>query len=403
MTDGPAAAPLAAVLPDGAAALRTVAAALAPHFTRSTAQRQALAYLQGLLSPASRKNSWQLAEIVGAANPYGFQHLLGRAAWDAAAVRDQLQTYVATHLGASTGILVVDETGFLKKGRASAGVARQYSGTAGRIENCQIGVFLSYCSPHGHTLVDRELYLPQEWIADPARCRAAGIPAAQEFATKPALALEMVQRAVRNGLAVQWVTGDCVYGAGRQLRTWLEAQPLGYVLAVSGKEYVWRGWEQQAVKTILAELPTDGWARHSAGAGTKGPRWFDWRWMELRAPGHLGWKRGLLVRRSVSDPTEICAYVVFAPEATPLADLVTVAGQRWVVEMDFATAKDVVGLDEYEVRSWTGWYRHMTLVLWALALLTQIQGEAGERQKKQRAPGSHSLATFKQKRGLKCA
>lgn len=213
----------------------------------------------------------------------------------------------------------------------------------------------------------------------------------------------MVQRAFTNGLVVQWVTGDYVYGAGRELRNWLEARPCGYVLAVSGKEYVWRGWDQQAMKTILAEVPTEGRERHSAGAGTKGPRWFDWRWVELRAPTQPGWKRALLVRRSVSDPSEVCAYVVFAPQETTLAEVVEVAGQRWVVEMDFATAKDVVGLDSYEVRSWTGWYRHMTLVLWALALLTQLQGPAGELQKKAPARETSSLAKFKHKRGLKCA
>jgi SRSO17 transposase len=242
-------------------------------FSRWDARRRAGAYLRGLLSPVERKNGWQLAEVNGDDTPYGVQHLLGRAVWDAEAVRDDLRGYVMEHLGTPQGVMVIDETGFLKKGRHAAGVARQYSGTAGRVENCQIGVFLAYASARGQALLDRALYLPQEWAQDRERCTRAGIPAARRFATKPELARRMLEQAFQAGVPAAWVTGDSVYGDDRRLRLWLEAQERAYVLAVSGKEYVWLGWQQRQVKTVLAALPADGWRRHSAGAGAKGPRW----------------------------------------------------------------------------------------------------------------------------------
>lgn len=214
---------------------------IGPRFARWDARRRMGAYLRGLLSPVERKNGWQLAEVNGDDTPYGVQHLLGRAAWDPEAVRDDLWLYVLEHLGDPQGVLVIDETGFLKKGRHSAGVARQYSGTAGRVENCQIGVFLAYASARGHALLDRELYLPKEWTQDRERCARAGMPAARSFATKPALARGMLERAFQAGGPATWVTGDCVYGDNRQRRLWLEAQGQAYVLAVSGKEYVGLG------------------------------------------------------------------------------------------------------------------------------------------------------------------
>src|SRR5512141_2158284 len=227
-------------------------------FARSDARTRAMAYLAGLLSPAERKNSWQLAEISGDPNPYGFQHLLGRADWDPDALRDRLRTYVTAYLADPDAVGVIDETGFLKKGTHSAGVARQYSGTAGKIENCQIGVLLAYASRHGHTLIDRELYLPKEWSDDRERCRRAGIPDEQAFATKPALALQMLQRTFEAGITLAWVTGDSIYGDDRALRQWLESHHHPYVLAVSGKEALWLETHQRQVKLILAELPTDG-------------------------------------------------------------------------------------------------------------------------------------------------
>lgn len=396
----------ASTIAGGQAYLADVARRLAPYFARSPSRQRVMAYLRGLLSEAERKNSWQVAEICGESTPYGFQYLLNRADWDAEAVRDELCHYVVQHLGDPTGVLVLDETGFLKKGAHSAGVARQYSGTAGKVENCQIGVFLSYASPLGHALLDRELYLPRAWTDDAERCRQAGIPTDRPFATKPQLARQMLTRALAAGVPAQWVTGDSVYGDDRRLRLWLEGRPQGYVLAVSGKEYVWLGSQQRQVKTLLASLPAEGWTRLSAGDGTKGPRWYNWRWLPLAAPPEPGWGRWLLVRRSLSTPTELTAYVVFAPQATTLAEVVRVAGSRWTVESAFEEAKGEVGLDHYEVRSWTGWYRHITLAMWALALLTVMRAGtiAVETFKKSQrlSPEVSPLAAFKARRGLAC-
>jgi SRSO17 transposase len=388
----------------GAAYMADVERRLAPYFERAEPRRRAMEYLRGLLSPTERKNSWQLAEVSGDATPYGLQHLLRRALWDPDAVRNELRAYVTEHLGEPTAVLVIDETGFLKKGRHSAGVARQYSGTAGRVENCQIGVFLTYASRHGHVLLDRELYLPKEWTDDRDRCRQAGVPEDRRLTTKPQLAQRMLARAFAASVPEAWVAGDSVYGDDRRLRLWLESLPHAYVLAVSGKEYVWLGWRQRQVKTILPALPADGWARLSAGDGAKGPRWYDWRWLPLADPLEPTWRRWLLVRRSVSDPTDLAAYVVFAPQDTPLEQVVRVAGARWTIESGFEAAKSEVGLDQYEVRSWTGWYRHITLVMWALALLAVLRAGAiaVELLKKspRRSQEPSSLAAFKASRGL---
>jgi SRSO17 transposase len=363
-----------------------------------------MAYVRGLLSSVERKNSWQLAELSGDATPYGFQYLLGRADWEADAVCDELCHYLVQHLGSLDAVLVVDETGFPKKGRHSAGVARQYSGTLGKIDNCQVGVFLGYASQLGHTLLDRELYVPQEWMNDRERCRQAGIPEARRFATKPQLAQQMLARAFAAGVPAPWVTGDSVYGADRRLRMWLEAQPQAYVLAVSGQAYVWVDGQQRQVKSMLAALPEEGWTRRSAGDGAKGPRWYDWRWQPLAAPLESGWRRWLLVRRSISTPHELTAYIVFARQETTLAEVVRVAGTRWTIESSFEAAKGEVGLGHYEVRSWTGWYRHMTLAMWALALLTVMRAGAlaVEALKKSLSPSQamSPLAAFKASRGL---
>jgi SRSO17 transposase len=394
----------ASAIEGGLGYLADIARRLAPYFARSESRQRVMAYLRGLLSEAERKNSWQVAEVCGEPTPYGFQYLLSRADWHADAVRDELRIYVMQHLGDPNGVLVLDETGFLKKGAHSAGVARQYSGTAGKVENCQIGVFLSYASPLGHVLLDRELYVPKEWSADGARCRQAGIPTDRPFATKPQLARQMLARAFAAGVPAKWVTADSVYGDDRRLRLWLEGRRQPYVLAVSGKEYVWLGSQQRQVKTLLASLPTEGWTRLSAGDGTKGRRWYDWRWLPLAAPLESGWCRWLLVRRRRSASTELTAYVVFASQATTLAEVVWVAGSRWTVESGFEAAKGEVGLDHYEVRSWTGWYRHITLAMWALALLTAMRAGtiAVEAFKKSRQPPPETspLAAFKARRGL---
>jgi SRSO17 transposase len=376
-------------------------AQIGPRFARSEAREHAAAYLRGLLSPAARKNSWQLAETVGAAAPYGFQQFLYRAAWDPDAVRDDLRAYVVAHLGDPEGVLVVDETGFLKKGTKSAGVQRQYSGAAGRTENCQIGVFLTYAGARGHTFLDRALYLPQSWTDDRARCRAAGIPDEVAFATKPALAQAMLARALDAGVPAAWVTADSIYGDAKYLRVWLEARPIGYVLAVSGKDTVWEaGWRQRRISAYLAAPPAEGWARLSAGDGAKGPRWYDWVRLPLAAPLVAGWRRWVLLRRSVADPSEITAYVCFAPGDTTLGDLVRVAGTRWTVESCFEAAKQEVGLAQYEVRSWTGWQRHVTLACLAHAFLTVVRAHGADplaEAQKGDLPGG-SLAQFRARR-----
>jgi SRSO17 transposase len=387
----------------GLACLADLERRLAPCFERAEPRRRTLAYLRGLLSPAERKNSWQLAEISGEATPYAFQHLLRRALWDADAVRDALRWYILDHLRDPEAVLVIDETGFLKQGQHAAGVARQYSGTAGRVENCQIGVFVAYASRHGQVLLDRELSLPREWTGDPARCQRAGIPQDRHLATKPQLAQQMLARAFAAGVPATWVSGDRVYGDDRRLRTWLEARPQAYVLAVSGKEYVWLGWQQRRVNTLLATLPGEGWTRLSAGDGAKGPRWDDWRWRPLAEPIEPAWRRWLLVRRSVGDPTDLTADVVYAPQETSTEEAVRVAGTRWAVESCCEAAKGEVGLDHSEVRSWTGWFRHITLAMWALALLAVLRAGAvavDALKKSQPSQGLSSLTAFKAGRGL---
>ena len=380
---------------------------IASVFARSETRMRAMAYLAGLLSPAERKNSWQLAEISGERNPYGFQHLLGRADWDPEALRDRLRAYVTEYLHAPDAVGVIDETGFLKKGQASAGVARQYSGTAGRIENSQSGVFLAYASRHGHTLLDRELYLPAEWIADPDRCRRAGIPEDRAFATKPALARPMSQRTFDAGVLLAWVTGDCIYGNDRRLRQWLEGRSQAYVLAVSGQEAVWTTQRQTRIKTLLADLPAAGWERISAGDGSKGPRWYDWRRLDLSPPRQTGWQRWLLVRRTSAERPALTAFVALAHAGTLLAHLGRVAGMRWTIEESLQTAKGEVGLDQYEGRSWTGWDRHITLAMWAHAFLAVVRAETGTHIIPKKGPpavtGVSSLARFKAHRGLRSA
>ncbi len=347
---------------------------IGPRFARSVARGHAAAYLRGLLSRTERKNGWQLAEAAGDSSPYGIQQFLYRATWDPDAVRDDLRDYVVAHLGDPQGILIVDETGFLKKGDKSAGVQPQYSGAAGRTANAQVGVFLTYAGPRGHTFLDRALYLPASWTDDRARCRAAGIPDDGAFATKPTLAQAMLERALDAGVPAAWVTADSVYGDVKYLRVWLEARPIGYVLAVSSKDTVWGpDWRQRRIGTYLADPPADGWERVSAGAGAKGPRDDDWARLPLSAPLVDGWCRWVVLRRSVADPTAITASVCFAPTGTTLADLVRVAGSRWTVESCFEAAKQEVGLAEYEVRSWTGWHRHVTRACLAHAFLTVVR------------------------------
>ena len=339
------------------------------HFVRSEPRRRLVAYLRGLMAPLERKNGWQLAEAAGDRTPDGMQEFLSRARWDADLVRDDLQAYAIEHLGDDQAVLVLDETGFLKMGVKSAGVQRQYSGTAGRIENCQIGVFLGYASRHGHTLIDRALYVPEGWCEDRARCAEACIPASVDFATKPALGRAMLTRAFEAGVPCAWVTGDCVYGGDHRLRRLVEEQGRGYVLAVRNNQC----FEQKQVTRHAKQLKKRDWRRHSAGDGAKGPRLYDWALIPAKEPTVDGWRQGLLIRRAIADPSELAFYLIHAPKATRLADLVRVAGRRWTIEACFEAAKGEVGLDHYEVRSWVGWHRHITLAMLAHAYLTILR------------------------------
>ena len=340
---------------------------IAGRFARVEPRRRARAFVLGLLSGLRRKNCWTIAEQAGDATPDGMQHLLAGARWDADAVRDDVRGYVVDHLGSPDAVLVVDETGDVKKGTASAGVQRQYSGTAGRVENCQVAVFLSYAAPAGHALIDRELYLPRSWIADPARCTAAGIPATAAFATKPALARRMLARALNAGTPAAWVTGDEVYGADPGLRADLERRQTGYVLAVAATHRVATAAGTCPAGQLAARLPGRAWQRYSAGEGAKGHRYYDWAWAAIDPgrPGH----RWLLIRRN-RRTRELAFYRCYSPRPVPLALLVKVAGIRWTTEENFQAGKGLAGLDEHQVRRWDSWYRWTTLAMLALAFLT---------------------------------
>lgn len=391
---------------------------IAPRFSRIEARRRVRSYLRGLLGSAERKNSWQMAEAAGESTPYGIQHLLGRADWDADLVRDDLRGYVVEHLGDEQegAILVVDETGFLKKGNKSVGVKRQYTGTAGKRENCQVGVFLAYASQKGAAFIDRELYLPEEWAEDEERRERAGVPEGISFATKPLLARKMLERAFGAGGRVSWVVADSVYGDARgHIGMFLEEREQPFVLAVSGKSHVWAGFSQPKVGEVLdalreGRLPLDeseeSWERLSAGEGSKGPRLYDWIRLSLNPPMQEGFSRWLLVRRRIDDPGELTAYVAFAPEESTLEELAKVAGSRWKVEEAFEEAKGEVGLDHYEVRGWVGWYRHITLAMFAHAFLCAIRASGHEVEPSQKgalrqeSKTGSSLREFKKRRGL---
>ena len=339
---------------------------IAARFHRSEPRRPALEYLKGLLSPVERKNGWPLAEPAGDATPDGVQRLLSSYVWAADLVRDDLSSYVVEHLGETDGVLVVDETGFLKKGTKSVGVQRQYSGTAGRIENCQIGVFLTYATAQGRVLLDRELYLPQGWAAAAERRREAAAAEEVTFRTKPQLAREMLERAVEGGVPFRWVAGDEVYGNDRNLRLWLEERGIPHVLALKRNEKLWvltdKGPRQVRADQLVSGVAEIRWSQCSAGNGAKGPRVYDWTRVvirPLREPGQGYW---LLARRRLAQPEELAYYVCFGPADTTLEDLVQVAGTRWTIEECFEEAKGPVGLDQYEVRKWEGWYRHITPV-----------------------------------------
>jgi SRSO17 transposase len=356
------------------AGLDDLFALVAGRFFRVEPRLRARAYVRGLLAPLASKNGWTLAEAAGNATPDGMQRLLNRAAWDADGVRDDVRAYVARHLGAADGVLVVDETGFLKKGTRSAGVQRQYSGTAGRVENCQLGVFCAYVTAKGRALMDRELYLPKSWIADRDRCREAAVPDEAEFATKTELARTMLGRALDAGVPAAWVTADEAYGKDGKFRAWLEQRRMGYVVAVARDQAVPGSTGTSRADALAANAPQEAWKRRSCGDGAKGPRAFDWAAATVPDDGAPpGWTRYLLVRRSLTrnakGELELAYYLCCAVAGTTDEDLIRVAGSRWAVEECFQTAKTETGLDQYQVRRYDAWYRHVTLAMLAHAYL----------------------------------
>lgn len=348
---------------------------LAPFFARSEPRQRARAFVEGLLSGLERKNGWSLAEYAGDVTPDGMQRLLNHARWDADAVRDALRAQVGERLGCLEGVLVVDDTGFEKKGHCSAGVQRQYTGTAGKITNCQIGVFAAYAAPGGsRALIDRELYLPASWFAEPERLEAAGVPQHVAFATKPELAWTMIERAADDVLlSFGWVSGDEAYGDNTVLRRRCRERGLNHVFAVSCDHPITVAGTKTRADVAVAALDRAAWQRYSCGDGAKGHRFYDWAWITLGEHGPHDW---LLVRRSISDPTELAFYRCWVTGPVALPTLVRVAGARWSIEECFQATKNEVGLDHYQVRRHTAWYRHVTLAMIAHAHLAFLAAHA---------------------------
>ncbi len=356
---------------------------IAPHFGRAEGRSRVGRYLRGLLATVERKNGWQLAEELGDPNVHGVQRLLAEAEWDEEAVRDDVRDSVIEQVGEAGGVLVVDETGFVKKGKKSAGVARQDSGTAGRRENSQIGVFLLYASAKGYAFIDRALSLPEEWTVDRVRCREAGIPDEVECATKGELAQQMVARAFAAEVPADWVVGDTVYGYD-EVRLWLEEEQQNSVLAVPQTHTIWVQGRQQPVGLLAALFPEESWGVLSAGEGSKGPRLYEWAWVQVPAETEAPSARArwVLIRRSLSDRSERAYYRVYGPAAITLPEVVQVTGSRWRIEEGYEQAKGEVGLDQYEVRTWRAWYRSVTLALLAYAALVVMRGQARAQEKK---------------------
>lgn len=349
---------------------------IAPALGRSETRFSAGAFIDGLLSGTERKTGWMLAEEAGFERPYRIQSLLGRSSWSADHLRDRVRDYVVDALGCADGVLVIDETGFLKKGRHSVGVGRQYSGTAGRIENSQVGVFACYASRFGHALIDRQLYLPKDWAADKARRQKAYVPDEIAFATKPAMARDMIARTLDAGLPCAWVLADALYGADSKVRRMLENRRQAYVLATRSNHTLRfledDGLIQTDPATLAEEVDVDDWSCLSAGEGSKGPRLYEWARLPIGFSKNNGFERWLLFRRSLRDPKAMAYYFVHAPKGTSLADIAGAAGLRWTIEECFLRAKDDLGLDHCEARSWHGWHRHMTLVMAAAAFLAKL-------------------------------
>ena len=379
-------APIETTLELWASTLRDVKRRTRGLFAQERAAVNAGLFLDGLLSDERRKTGWMRAEAAGDPGPWRQQALLGRDRWEADALRDLVREYVVEHLADEDAVLVIDETGFLKQGKASCGVARQYTGSAGKITNCQIGVFAAYVSRHGHAFIDRALYLPKAWTDDPARLKATHVPVEIEFKTKPRLATAMIERAIVAPVPFAWVAADTVYGVG-DLENALRRAGKGYVLGVSSTH--WFGsWNRErplggSAEEIAKVLPSSEWQRLSAGAGTKGPRLHDWCYLELadleaeefNDENHGLWTRGLLIRRNIADG-DLAYFTTWGPAGTSIATLVSVEGHRWAIEDSFETAKNEFGLDHNETRSWHGWHRHVSLVMLAFAMMAAIRHQA---------------------------
>lgn len=370
-------------LVDWRAELAALKRFVSPALGRAETRETAGIFIDGLLSSAERKTGWMLAEAAGLERPYRLQSLLGRSSWSADHLRDLVRAYVAGALGDEGGVLVIDETGFLKKGEHSVGVARQYSGTAGRIENCQIGVFAAYASRWGQSLVDRQLHLPKDWAEDEERRGRAGVPAEAAFATKPAMAREMIARTLDAGLPCAWVLADAVYGSDYRLRRLLEVRGQPYVLAVRSNHALRFLEDWKLIETdpaaMAQELGNDQWASLTAGEGAKGPRLYEWARMRLGWESEDGFERWLLVRRSRRNADALAYFFAYAPEGASLAELAGAAGLRWTIEECFLRAKDDLGLDHCEARSWHGWHRHITLVMAAAAFLARLAADQRRR------------------------
>lgn len=385
-----------------AASLRDVKGRMRPLFTQDRVAASAGQYLDGLLGEERRKTGWMRAEAAGDPGPWRQQAILGRGRWDADALRDIVRDYVLEHLADEDAVLVVDETGFLKQGRSSCGVARQYTGSVGKITNCQIGVFATYASRHGHAFIDRALYLPKVWAGDHERLKVAHVPDGIGFATKPALALAMIQRAIQADMPFAWVAADSVYGVG-DIEMALRRAGKGYVLGVNASSQFnsWIGKPEVAgtAAEIAEGLDPVAWQRLSAGTGTKGERLHNWAYLELADleaaeyyEGRAGlWTRGLLIRRHLADG-ELAFFTTWCPAGTPVETLVRIEGHRWAIEDGFETAKNELGLDHNETRSWHGWHRHVSLVMLAFAMLTAIRREANGIDPRKRALTTRVMA-----------
>lgn len=344
-------------------------ALIAGCFSRVEPRRLACAYIRGLLASLERRNGWTLSEQAGRRSPNAMQEMLYSPCWNPVQVRDDVRDFLIEYLGDPDGVLIADDTGFVKKGVCSAGVQRQYSGTAGKVENCQIGTFLAYASPRGRALIDRELYLPKSWTQDPDRCVRAAVPEDVGFATKPEQAKAMIERAVVAGVPFAWFTADEAFGQNPGLRDWLQEQDIAYVMATGNDDEVPAGLHTLSpVRDMIAAIRPGAWQRLSCGDGAHGPRVYDWAWTPIRTTFEHDRRGWVLARRSVSTG-EIAYYRCFGPRGTRLRDLVRVAGTRWAIEESFQTAKNEVGLDQYQVRRYDAWYAHITLAMAAAAFL----------------------------------